>query len=296
MAGWIDRWRAATVAIGCVQEVEVRSRAGRVSTKKFFAVVGTGVLFSWYGKRSGISWLVTAKHVFIDPAENWKPSSLGMVFAQSPRRGMAQGQEIPLQLTKAGRPCWFPHPNKSVDLACLPLPLTMRQPRPGGPSCIAWMDIATTADLYEGAPVAVLGYPAAFDIPDSPRAIVRQGIVAWVSPTRPGSEVFLIDSHVFPGNSGGPVFRLPTAMDREGHLAVGGTVALLGIVTQARIQSLPLLAGGKQVDLYFQGRKASEPLLAPSFLGLGLVEPAYRIKQLLVSATNAHARQKRQVP
>lgn len=70
-------------------------------------------------------------------------------------------------------------------------------------------------------------------------------------------------------------------------------VTLLGIVTQARIQSLPLLAGGKQVDLYVQGKKKSEPLLTPSFLGLGLVEPAYRIKQLLVSATRRHHRRKR---
>ena len=136
----------------------------------------------------------------------------------------------------------------------------------------------------------VLGYPAAFDIPGSPRAIVRHGIVSWVSPTRPGSEVFLIDSHVFPGNSGGPVFRLPDTMDREGRRAEEGNVALLGIVTQARIQSLPLMAGGKQVDLYVQGKKASEPLLTPSFLGLGLVEPAYRIKQLLTSAANRYHR------
>ena len=82
-------------------------------------------------------------------------------------------------------------------------------------------------------------------------------------------------------------------MDREGHLTAGGAVTLLGIVTQARIQSLPLLAGGKQVDLYVQGKKKSEPLLTPSFLGLGLVEPAYRIKQLLISATRRHRRRKR---
>jgi hypothetical protein len=33
--------------------------------------------------------------------------------------------------------------------------------------------------------------------------------------------------------------------------------------------------------------------LAPSFLGLGLTEPAYRIRQLLVSASTAHERRKR---
>lgn len=296
MAGWIDRWRAATVALGCVQEAEIRSRGGRVSRKSFFAVVGTGVLFSLHSRRSPVTWLVTAKHVFADPHEEWRPSTLGMVFPDRHPRGAAPVVEIPLQLIKAGRRCWFPHPDRSVDLACLPLPLHLRTPPSGSSSAIAWMDIATTAALYEGAPVMVLGYPAAFDIPDSPRAIVRQGIVSWVSPTRPGSEVFLIDSHVFPGNSGGPVFRLPDNMDREGHRAEEGNVALLGIVTQARIQSLPLLAGGKQVDLYVEGKKASEPLLTPSFLGLGLVEPAYRIKQLLVSATNRHRRRKASAP
>ena len=296
MAGWIDRWRSATVALGCVQEAEIRSRGGRVSRKSCFAVVGTGVLFSLYGTRSPMSWLVTAKHVFADPAEDWRPSTLGMVFPDSHRRGPAQIVDLPLQLTKAGRRCWFPHPDRGVDLACLPLPLHPRESKSGRPTSIAWMDIATTVDLYEGAPVVVLGYPAAFDIPDSPRAIVRQGIVSWVSPTRPGSEVFLIDSHVFPGNSGGPVFRLPDNMDRAGRRPDEGGITLLGIVTQARIQSLPLLAGGKQVDLYVEGKKASEPLLTPSFLGLGLVEPAFRIKQLLVSATNRHRRRKACAP
>lgn len=37
----------------------------------------------------------------------------------------------------------------------------------------------------------------------------------------------------------------------------------------------------------------SHPLLAPSFLGLGLAKPAYRIRQLLVSAATAHERRKR---
>ncbi|MBP8116527.1 MAG: trypsin-like peptidase domain-containing protein, partial [Nitrospira sp.] len=285
--------RAATVAIGSIQQADIRSRNGRVSTKKFFAVVGTGVLFSLHGPGRQESWLVTAKHVFLDPPDHWQPSTLGIVFPQTPGRRVKQGLEIPLQLTEAGRRCWYPHPDKAVDLACLPLSFTMRQPKPGAPSSITWMDIATTAELYEGVPIMVLGYPAAFDIPDSPRAIVRQGIVSWVSPTRPGSEVFLIDSHVFPGNSGGPVFRLPITIDREGHLTAGGAVTLLGIVTQARIQSLPLLAGGNHVDLYLQGKTRSEPLLTPSFLSLGLVEPAYRIKQLLVSATRRHHRRKK---
>jgi len=85
MAGWIDRWRSATVALGCVQEAERRARSGRVSRKSFFAVVGTGVLFSIHGTRRPMSWLVTAKHVFADPVKGWRPSTLDMVFPDSHR-------------------------------------------------------------------------------------------------------------------------------------------------------------------------------------------------------------------
>ena len=106
-----------------------------------------------------------------------------------------------------------------MALACLPLPFHLRTPPSGSPSAIAWMDIATTADLYEGAPVMAWRW----DIP-----------------------------------------RLPGTMDREGHRAEKGNVALLGIVTQARIQRLPLMAGGKPVDLVVQRNQASEPLLTPS--------------------------------
>jgi GNAT superfamily N-acetyltransferase len=95
MAGWIDRWRAATVAIGAIQDADVRSRTGRVSTRKFFAVVGTGVLSRCTDPAGQDCWLVTARHVFLDPTENWKPSTLGIVFPHTHRRGLKQGVEIP---------------------------------------------------------------------------------------------------------------------------------------------------------------------------------------------------------
>ncbi|MBX3235984.1 MAG: trypsin-like peptidase domain-containing protein [Nitrospiraceae bacterium] len=292
MAGWIDHWRAATVAIGQIEEGP-ESTTGRRSARKFFSVSGTGVLFSLYGVRRRMTWLVTAKHVLYDPEEQWEPTAVGILFPRSPRGRMVQALEVPLQDRRRGKRRWIAHPDPSVDLACLPLPVSLHPRRRGGPASVAWMDIATTADLYEGAPVVVLGYPAVFNLPDWPCAIVRQGMVSWVSPRSPGSQVFLIDSHVYPGNSGGPVFRLPAMMDRQGHMTSGGPVTLLGIVTRASIQSLPLLAGGKPVELHYRGKRAGEPLLSRSFLGLGMVEPAYRIKQLLVSASRTARRRRR---
>ena len=64
MAGWIDRWRDATVAIGQTQQAEIRYANGRVVHKKLFIVVGTGVIFGLQNDPSEPPCLVTAKHVF----------------------------------------------------------------------------------------------------------------------------------------------------------------------------------------------------------------------------------------
>lgn len=49
-----------------------------------------------------------------------------------------------------------------------------------------------------------------------------------MSPGDPTGQPFLIDAMVFPGNSGGPVFRQPTGVDRLGNMNVGGRVSFLG--------------------------------------------------------------------
>jgi hypothetical protein len=61
------------------------------------------------------------------------------------------------------------------------------------------------------------------------RAIIRSGIIAWTDPEGPATHRFLVDSILLPGNSGGPVFRVPTGITRDGHIANGGSVSLLGI-------------------------------------------------------------------
>ncbi len=84
-----------------------------------------------------MTWLVTAKHVLFDPEQQWSPSSLGILFPRSPRGRMVQALEIALRDGRTGRRRWFAHPDKSVDLACLPLPLSVRPGRRNHPSSIA---------------------------------------------------------------------------------------------------------------------------------------------------------------
>ena len=281
MAGWLDRWRDATVAIGRTHEAGVKQRGGTIPKNPSFLVVGTGVIFSLRDDPTGTPWLVTAKHVFRDPLENWEPSELLVRFSWFDEKGIDEYPGIRIDLKRGGKRRWLSHPNKDVDLACLALRAASGRAGKDKLAGVTFEDLGTAEEIYQGAPVLVLGYPGAVGPSFGPRAMVRQGIVSWVSRTKPESSVFLIDSHVFPGNSGGPVFKLPSGMDCEGHYAPGGNVSFLGVVTQARIQKIPLTVGGKEVEIKFRGRKTPETLLAPSFMAIGLIEPALRVKELL---------------
>src|SRR5437899_10044784 len=56
-----------------------------------------------------------------------------------------------------------------------------------------------------GAPVLILGFPIGLCSEEHPTAIARSGTVA-----RSDSDGLLLDAFTFPGNSGGPVFYMPT--------------------------------------------------------------------------------------
>lgn len=59
--------------------------------------------------------------------------------------------------------------------------------------------------IQPGAPVLIAGFPLGQRSEDHADPIVRRGIVA-----RPAGQTILIDAFTFPGNSGGPVFYVPT--------------------------------------------------------------------------------------
>jgi hypothetical protein len=133
-------------------------------------------------------------------------------------------------------------------------------------------------ELLQGADVLVLGYPGAGGALFWTEAVARKGIIAWLSPTSPITERFLIDANVSPGNSGGPVFRLPGGMDRGGNLVLGGRVSFLGIVSKALPEYVPVIADDGKANLKLPG------LYAPSLVGLTVVEPAHRVMELLEAA------------
>ncbi len=282
---WTDVVRNATVAIGVSRSAKITDKGGKPIEKQIFAPVGTGAVFGLPDDSSKTPWLVTAKHVFLDPESKWDPDVVRLRFAWFDKQSVEEYLGVEIALKKNGRRLWTPHPNPSVDLAAVPLVLSREAAGRESIDIIPLGNFATGDDLFEGAAVLVFGYPGAVGSSFWTRALVRSGIIAWVDPNSPSEAPLLIDALVFPGNSGGPVFRVPTGTDRFGNFNVGGLPAFLGIVSQGRREATPVSAGGKQVEM--QGPQGAVKVVSEEWIGIGVIEPATRVLQLLNAAKSA---------
>ena len=111
---------------------------------------------------------------------------------------------------------WVLHPDPDVDLAVLPIDaieipdglapdrfLTLQ------PHAVT-LDDLRSSDFSEGNELFILGFPMGIAGTDQNDPVVRQGIVARIQDWYDGrSKDFLIDSSIYPGNSGGPVVLKP---------------------------------------------------------------------------------------
>ena len=110
---------------------------------------------------------------------------------------------------------WTLHPDPDVDVAVLLIDAIGEPLEDVKLSFIYGNSIASLEKLQqgkfsEGNEVFVLGYPGLAGNEQN-YVIVRHGIVARIQDWYDSSsKFFLIDSSVFPGNSGGPVFAKPT--------------------------------------------------------------------------------------
>ncbi len=282
---WTDIVRDATVAIGVTRTAKVTDARGQSVEKQIFAPIGTGALFGLPSSGSKIPWLVTAKHVFVDPDSKWDPDVVRIRFAWFDKQSVEEYLGVEISLKVNGKRLWIPHPDPSVDLAAIPVSLSTEAAGRDSVDIIPGGNFAAADDLFEGAPVLVFGYPGAVGQSFWTRALVRSGVIAWVDPKSPTEAPLLIDALVFPGNSGGPVFRVPTGADKYGNFNVGGRPAFLGIVSQGRRQTTPVSAGGKQIEM--QGPQGAVSVVAEEWIGVGVIEPAARVMQLLNAAQAA---------
>ncbi len=133
-------------------------------------------------------------------------------FAWQERRSVYDYFGISISLVDATRKqLWLAATGQ--DIAAIPISMSKMELSDGiQPHAIFLADIATRADLFEGANVMVLGFPGIVGNEYLARAITRAGIIAWLNPDDPYGKPFLIDANIYPGNSGGPVLRVPTGI------------------------------------------------------------------------------------
>ncbi len=93
------------------------------------------------------------------------------------------------------------------------------------------VDVAKAKELgvSEGDGVFVLGFPLQLVGGERNFVIVRQGIIARIGDMLEGySKTFLVDTFIFPGNSGGPVFLRPEVVAITGTKSQGNSPCRFG--------------------------------------------------------------------
>jgi hypothetical protein len=270
----LDHWRRATIALGIMIEDPNDSKA-----PKNFRTWGSGVIvaFDETGRRAG---LLTAKHMVQDADTGQLVKELWMRFPS-----VEGEEEAPIQLLlfdDQGRPVWRTSP-ASGDLALIPMPQVAWAHK--GLHGLSIKDFASPEDdLFQGASVLVLGYPAVVGEDFLSAPIARGGMVAWVNPKNPADEPFLVDANLFSGNSGGPVFRVRNGLDKFGTLRLGGVgYAFLGIVSKGPKQTAHVEAAGGNVYQEDPITKALNPetVTVKNIGGIGIIEPASRARNLI---------------
>ena len=169
---------------------------------------------------------------------------------------------------------WTMHPDPDVDVAVMPF---HSEDADGNsvtvPSFLEGHRMARTelmeSEFREGNEVLVLGFPLGLAGNSRNYPIVRQGIVArihdWYDEE---ARVFLIDSSIFPGNSGGPVLAKPTIHTYGKAIS---TAKLIGMVSGY----VPYL------DIARSDQTGLPILAAQENSGLGIVVPIDAIEETI---------------
>jgi S1-C subfamily serine protease len=135
-----------------------------------------------------------------------------------------------------GETCWLAHPNKDVDLALLNVHGSNFGANNIEPNFIAEESFAYHKNFEEigisvGDDIFAIGFPMgiAGEVQNYP--CVKSGLISRIdSEIVTEKQAFIIDSSIFPGNSGGPVILRPTNMSLTGTKAVSNPY-LLGVIS-----------------------------------------------------------------
>ncbi|HDO8003186.1 serine protease [Legionella pneumophila serogroup 1] len=173
------------------------------------------------------TFLVTNKHVLLNK---------GQVLIRFNSLSNSSCLDYPVDLVVNHQPIWTGHPSDSVDIAAFLInPNTLT--KSGAEFSFFSLEQHTmtnsameTEGVSEGDGVFILGFPMGIMSSDRKYVVARSGIIARIRDMLDGhQENYLIDSNIFPGNSGGPVVLRPEITAIEGTKS-HNKAALIGIV------------------------------------------------------------------
>lgn len=189
-------------------------------------------------KREYETYLVTAKHV-VQGYIGETHSDVKVRINPKERSTTIQEFSIP-NVPKLGESTWFYNPDSTIDVAIARVNFGVLKELGYEPDFFS-NDLATMdkrglidSEVAAGDGVFVLGFPMNLAGAQRNYVIVREGVIARISEMLESASIsFMIDSFVFPGNSGGPVVLKPDVS------AIQGTksqlkAALIGVVTDYR--------------------------------------------------------------
>jgi hypothetical protein len=178
--------------------------------------IGTGFLI----QVDDVFYVVTAKHVV---EKNFKDM---FIFLNSKNFGV---NIKPIsQIIKDGF-SWKKHGNNNVDIALLPFPLATSDKSKFIPNSLFIKNISEIQELVD---LFFLSFqPGINEIKkdNSINPIIRKGVISRIN----HDKTFFMDGFAFPGNSGSPVFLLPTPIKvKDNSVQIGGPVEikLAGII------------------------------------------------------------------
>lgn len=178
-------------------------------------------------KRTYRVFLITNRHVFEDKERVW------LRFNKKDSGGIVRF-DVELKTGKEER--WLAHRNPKVDLAMLPIsPAVLDENNVEwliyNEEMFAFQRVFEKVGISLGDGVFVLGFPMGLSGLKRNYAITRSGSVARMDKeVIRDNKAFLIDTFVFPGNSGGPVLLKPELGSLSGTPAVK-SVYVLGTVS-----------------------------------------------------------------
>lgn len=192
--------------------------------------------------------LVTANHVLELMKEDeatvgWRAQSADGGWRYTPAK---------IIIRDHGAPLWVRHPTR--DIAAIPINPPPEFVKAALPLSLLPDAAASDAPIAPGEEMMTLGFPEGLSANSAGFPILRSGKVASY-PITPSAAypTFLLDFHVFPGNSGGPVYTQPSNATPGRVTGVltqeveqDGQNLGIGIVTQARYvrETLDLLDHG----------------------------------------------------